>query len=142
MIRKTILGFALTALVCCSSNVNATEPFAFNYGYSIGQAQRFRSNLPTPPYFSIYPPVYYGDVYKRPYGASPFASWPVLQANSSYQPMPSGGMSVVVNPHYKAQENAMPINAGQRVASEVNLPPQMVTIINPYAKANKVAMGK
>lgn len=58
----------------------------------------------TPPYFALHPPVYYGDRYYRPYGDSPYASWPQLQPNPAYTPRlqaAHGYAGVTVqNPHY------------------------------------------
>lgn len=51
------------------------QPYGANYGTS----------LKTPPYFALNPPVYYGTRHARPYGLSPFASPPMVQAGDNYQ---------------------------------------------------------
>jgi len=56
-------------------------PFGFYQPYGV----RYRNSVSTPPYFALNPPVYYGNRYARPYGASPFASPPLLTAPASYQ---------------------------------------------------------
>jgi hypothetical protein len=61
------------------------QPFGFYQPYGI----RYSTSVRTPPYFALNPPVYYGSRYARPYGASPFASPPLLSAPSSYQVRPA-----------------------------------------------------
>ncbi|RCS55980.1 hypothetical protein DTL42_00905 [Bremerella cremea] len=67
--------------------------------------------IPTPPYYSLYPPVYYSHNVYRPYGMSPF---PITsyQQGSSYQASPAANYQrstpepkVVVNP-YVEQESS------------------------------------
>lgn len=57
------------------------QPFGFYQPYGI----QYRSSVPTPPYFSVNPPVYYGTRHFRPYGLSPFAAPPQVSASSNYQ---------------------------------------------------------
>jgi hypothetical protein len=56
-------------------------PFGFYQPYGI----RYSTSVRTPPYFALNPPVYYGTRYARPYGASPFASPPLLSAPADYR---------------------------------------------------------
>lgn len=60
-------------------------PCGFYQPYGV----RYSNSVRTPPYFSLNPPVYYGSRYARPYGASPFASPPLLTAPASYQAHPA-----------------------------------------------------
>ena len=60
-------------------------PFGFYQPYGV----RYSTSVRTPPYFALNPPVYYGSRYARPYGASPFASPPLLTAPASYQAHPA-----------------------------------------------------
>lgn len=60
-------------------------PFGFYQPYGV----RYSNSVRTPPYFSLNPPVYYGSRYARPYGASPFASPPLVTAPASYQAHPA-----------------------------------------------------
>ncbi len=130
MIRKNWLIPLLAVACVLGSNLpsQAQDPaFGFLYGYGLGQAQRFRTNLPTPPYFSIYPPVYYGRRYERPYGDSPFASWPTLQANAEYRATPKQEVSQeVMNPHTCPAESVTPQVAHQPAIGK------RVVIENPY----------
>lgn len=89
MNRKLWLMLALTSMSALGGAelAQAQDPtMGYLYGFSQGQAQRFANRLPTPPYFSIYPPVYYGKRFERPYGDSPYASWPTLQPADNYRP--------------------------------------------------------
>lgn len=58
-------------------------------GYAVGAYNH------SVPYFSLHPPVYYGQRYARPYGASPYAAWPQLQSNAGYAPAPQAAHSMV-----------------------------------------------
>ena len=46
---------------------------------------RYGTRTPTPPYFSLNPPVYYGARHARPYGMSPFAAPPMVSAPQGYK---------------------------------------------------------
>lgn len=61
--------------------INGFQPFGFYQPYGI----QYRSSVPTPPYFSVNPPVYYGTRHYRPYGISPFAAPPQVTAPASYE---------------------------------------------------------
>ncbi len=56
-------------------------PFGFYQPYGA----HYGTSLRTPPYFALNPPVYYGTRYSRPYGLSPFAAPPVVNAPASYE---------------------------------------------------------
>jgi hypothetical protein len=87
MNRKHILALlaivALAALPAAASaqfpgrgfygGLNGYNGFGYSYSYNSGVGY-----VSPPPYFSLYPPVYYsGQIVRRPYGSSPFAypSW-------------------------------------------------------------------
>jgi hypothetical protein len=59
---------------------------AYLFGYGGGHQTYGVVNNFTPPYFALHPPVYYGQRFARPYGESPYASWPQLQPNPHYAP--------------------------------------------------------
>lgn len=67
----------------------------FGYGGAWQNRPMVVNNF-TPPYFALHPPVYYGQRFYRPYGDSPYASWPQLQPNPAYTPRPqaANGMAV------------------------------------------------
>jgi hypothetical protein len=133
MVTKFILSIAAAlALTCFASNSQAQGPFDYQFGYTLGYQNSFRNRLPTPPYFAIYPPVYYGKRYERPYGDSPYASFPQLRSAPDYYPVPKETplrSSTVMNPH-------VPHSVGANSAPVAVVPPRVgrtVEIINPYA---------
>lgn len=92
-------GLLLTLVLMATGGIAASEaqaqggmygfqPFGFYQPYGI----QYRSSVPTPPYFSVNPPVYYGTRHHRPYGISPFATPPQVTAPAGYegQPAPQG----------------------------------------------------
>lgn len=78
-------------------------PYSYGYGIAYGSIygpfSQFRNRLPAPPYFSIYPPVYYGQRYERPYGDSPFAALPQLRVGPDYVAVPKVEVRSVINPY-------------------------------------------
>ena len=144
-LRGALVGaFVLGTTLASSATAQAQDPgFGFLYGYSVGQARSFRSNLPTPPYFSIYPPVYYGERFARPYGDSPYASWPTLQSNPNYRPEPKlEARQTIINPHCApAGAGAPPMATPGQPSTPIALG-QKVTIINPYVDVSdeKIAL--
>ena len=124
-IKSLIVGLLLT--IGMAIPAQAQFPFspwggaAWGFGGSYGS---FRNNVPVPPYFAIHPPVYYGKRYQRPYGDSPYASMPTLQANPAYMPTPRAETRPqMVNPYYD----------GVVVAEEI-APARPATIKNPFYK--------
>lgn len=82
----------------------AQDPYGLGFGYLFGygavNTPRITSFIPAPPYFALHPPVYYGQRYMRPYGDSPFASWPQLQPSPAYSVYPAAPHAqVLVNPY-------------------------------------------
>lgn len=139
--RVRIVVFAAFAAIACSSiseTAQAQDPYGFQFAYTLGYQYGFRNRLPTPPYFSIYPPVYYGARYQRPYGDSPYAAFPQLQPAPDYHPVPKQApyrSRSVTNPHVQ-HHSVSPIpssSIGEPIA-QVNTPGKTVKIINPYAQ--------
>ncbi len=135
MVSKLILSCtAIIALTFVSQSTQAQDPYAFQFGYTQGYQNSFRNRLPAPPYFSVYPPVYYGKRFERPYGDSPYASFPQLRSAPNYHPVPKDApvmsTSTVMNPH------AEPSNIKIRSAPVAAVPARVeriVEIINPFA---------
>lgn len=83
--RYLILGVALLLFgVSLIQNQASAQDngyrFGVGYGYSAlaggyGRGIRIHDGK-RPPYFALYPPVYYSDIVPRPYGVSPFAAPP------------------------------------------------------------------
>ncbi|MDX1947321.1 MAG: hypothetical protein SFU86_18110 [Pirellulaceae bacterium] len=113
MIRRLSLAAAALLLLVAPASAHAYWPYLGGYGggpwsYGYFGGYPFSSgagyNSP-PPYFSIYPPVYYShQITARPYGASPYA-WP------------PGFSPITVRPQQEAAA-----------------PPAPLEIINPYVK--------
>lgn len=77
---------ALGALSSDSASAQYPGNFGFQpFGFYQPFGARFSTSIRTPPYFSTNPPVYYGARHARPYGLSPFAAPPQLQAGPGYQ---------------------------------------------------------
>ena len=133
MISKLILSCsAALALSFVCPAAQAQDPYAFQFGYSMGYQNSFRNRLPSPPYFSVYPPVYYGKRFERPYGDSPYAAFSQLRSAPDYHPVPKDApptSSVVMNPHAEPSNvkvNSQPIAVLPRVV-------RTVEILNPFA---------
>jgi hypothetical protein len=106
------LLFVLVAIVAESKSANAQDcgypfvPFGFYQPYGA----QYSTTIPTPPYFAVNPPVYYGTRYMRPYGISPFAAPPMVTAPSGYQAQPapqnySAPKPLSANPYICAGDN-------------------------------------
>src|SRR3954470_3580552 len=84
MIRNLCLVAGFTACLAIPSTSSAFWPYVcyggygpYGYGWGFNQATNY---VPSPPYYSIYPPVYYSPyITARHYGASPFAWYPGMQ---------------------------------------------------------------
>ena len=148
MFSKLILSFtAVVALGCVCPSAYAQNPYAFQFGYSLGYQNSFQNHLPAPPYFSVYPPVYYGKRFERPYGDSPYASFPQLRSAPDYHPVPKETpvrSRTVMNPHVEHSPSAkvQGVANGEPVAVS---PPRMgrtLEIINPYAADQFASKGR
>ena len=141
MVSKLVLSVAaIVAFGCVSPSVQAQGPFGNQFGYTLGYQNSFRNRLPTPPYFAIYPPVYYGKRFERPYGDSPYASFPQLQSAPNYHPVPAESPTrthTVTNPHanHSSSTNAAPVEVAPRIG-------RTVEIINPFATEQFASQGK
>ncbi|MCA9192597.1 MAG: hypothetical protein KDB03_12570 [Planctomycetales bacterium] len=98
-----LLASAVPAVAQCDA-----WSMAYLYGYR-GFNFSAPAYGPTPPYFALHPPVYYGARYTRPYGVSPYAAWPQLQANPSYAPRPAVDQTrLLANPYCSTEGNVVP----------------------------------
>jgi hypothetical protein len=136
-----LIRVAVCGLVCAfgAQSVQAIDPiYGFPFGYTLGAQFSLRNRLPAPPYFAIYPPVYYGQRHQRPYGESPYASFPLLGSTPNYSPVPKEVPGViernVVNPYScpTCQESISDVSTARNSAH-----PRVggVTIVvNPFAQ--------
>lgn len=130
------------------SQAQVMDPaYGFPFGYTLGAQYWLRNRLPAPPYFSVYSPVYYGKRYARPYGDSPYASFPLLGQVPGYVPVPAGNSAatsrIISNPHSPccndSKSGDAPSDAKVTVVAQQE-PGSPKVIINPYAQeqvANK-----
>lgn len=83
-----------------------------------------------PPYFAKFPPVYYSDIVRRPYGVSPYAAPPGI-VPVEMQPMAAPVR--IVNPHFKIEESP--------VAPEADLPPEDPSVATAAGSAPMLEPG-
>src|SRR4030095_8260740 len=134
MIPASSLTAALLLLAIVPSNANAYwGNYGYGFGYPWGNGSFNGYNygwdyVPAPPYFSIYPPVYYSpQITARHYGASPFA-WYSGSEPITYVPQPSAPSApqplMIENPYVKGAKQA-------RTATD-NSEVQALRIDNPF----------
>jgi hypothetical protein len=126
MIRTACLAAAAAFLLAAPSTASAYwgcyggcgYPWGYNYTYNYGVGY-----VPPPPYYSVFPPVYYSPhITARHYGASPFA-WPAGMQPITY--VPWRAPTVIRNPNVKA-----PAEKPDGIAKAGK--PQPMMIENPY----------
>lgn len=120
-----VLLFGMTAVLAPWGAVaQAQDPYGLGYAYLFGygavNTPRITSFVHAPPYFALHPPVYYGQRYTRPYGESPFASWPQLQPASGYHARPAAAHAqmTLVNPYAPQHCPGCPLEAPAEVPAE------------------------
>ncbi|HEX5106527.1 MAG TPA: hypothetical protein VFV87_22060 [Pirellulaceae bacterium] len=135
MIRSVCLSLAAVALLSIPAQADAYwgyygwggGPWSYGYNYNFGTGY-----LPPPPYYSIFPPVYYSPhVTMRHYGASPYA-WPAgfsptAYAVRDYVARPAEPL-MVVNPYVRVENATAPAVAK---SEEVEATPPLA-IDNPH----------
>lgn len=141
---KKIIALFVVAVGLSSLPCSAQDPFfGYNYGYALGPSWVFRNRLPTPPYFSIYSPVYYGQQYQRPYGISPYAALPQVNVPPSYQAEPRATVRSVVVPNVCLEAASEPT---QSVSTEEESPlasvGKSVWVENPFVSKDSAIAAK
>jgi hypothetical protein len=146
LVCKILLAFGSIGALS-TSTASAIDPLVgLPYAWGLGAQYAFRNSLPTPPYFSIYPPVYYGARYQRPYGDSPYASYPLLGQVPGYTPVPKESYAIppraVENPYSNGCCSENGTGAGEGSAGKVSVQvlaeqrtigkPRIV--VNPYSQ--------
>ena len=144
---RLIIAIALAfggAMSLAAFEAEAGEPgygyggYFGNYGfggYGLGYGLPYATGrIPTPPYFSIHPPVYYSQPVPRTYGYSPFA-YPGTVPTPEVSVAPAA--SVTIENPYVEQTNAVDSkkDGEPTPASDddfANAEPQPQTIVNPY----------
>jgi hypothetical protein len=122
-------GFAVSAARADAGQVSGFGYYAFPLSY---YGQRY---VPQPPYFALHPPVYYGERYARPYGASPFACACQLKVPDSYRAHRRADFVPLSlhNPHYKVAEHTNETGSAGLQHAGVSSPP---IIENPFYRAS------
>lgn len=118
--------------LACQTSVQADHGLGLSYLFGYGGLGGFAgtaqpSYYATPPYFAMHPPVYYGERYTRPYGVSPFASWPQLQTNPAYAPQPHVQRAQVIANPYCIEPASTTVPGVVQIA-----PAAPLVIDNPY----------
>jgi hypothetical protein len=131
MIRNVCLLAALLVCLALPSTSNAYWPYwGFagygGYGWGFNQATNY---VPSPPYYAIYPPVYYSPfITARQYGASPYAWYPgmhpVNYAEGEGAPAPDP--VIIENPFVKGAKTT------SKSAEASKIVVQPLKIHNPY----------
>ena len=149
-VRRALLCGIVALSAAWSTPARAQDPTGLGYGYLFGYGAMntpgIRSFVPAPPYFALHPPVYYGKRYTRPYGDSPFASWPQLRSSDSYHVRPAAPHAqLLMNPHAPccapaagpAAEEVTPVVKASATQTSVSMQP--LVIDNPYFHAAEAA---
>jgi len=133
----------MVAIAGLFSGAKEAKAFDAFFGNPYLGAYGFANCLPTPPYFAIFPPVYYGRRYERPYGDSPFASMSHLGGNPSYNIRPKQS-PVKWSVDSRSVDNAyepMSTSVPQSVTNSTTATGKQVTIINPFVRNDKAIAG-
>jgi hypothetical protein len=133
MIRNVCLVAALLGCLALPSTSSAYWPY-FGYpgygwyggGFGFNQATNY---IPSPPYYGVYPPVYYAPyITARHYGASPFAWYPGMQPITYVD-----GAEGVGSPDPVMIENPFVVGAkttGAKTTGTIEVQP--LKIVNPF----------
>ncbi len=106
-------------------------------GYGYQNYYGYRGNIPTPPYFAIHPPVFYGERVERSYGISPFAALPPMHSELA-KPRNNGSKAMVMNPY--CTETIEEITPVENQVSQIAKPK---VIFNPFvAGAGSIAKSE
>ncbi|HTU26872.1 MAG TPA: hypothetical protein VMF30_15805 [Pirellulales bacterium] len=127
MTRTKCLIFAAGLVGCLAAGANSAQAqiFAPSYGFAGGTGPYNLYIQDTPPFYAMYPPVYYSQPYSRSYGWSPFAYPPGFGTPQTSLTSPQGVQTSAVY-----DQNAVP-------APETVAVVQPLTIENPFYKPSK-----
>ncbi|MCC9603169.1 hypothetical protein LOC67_21680 [Stieleria sp. JC731] len=138
MKRIALAVAALFAVVAGNvETASANNPFGYPFapfGFYQPYGAQYGSSLQTPPYFALNPPVYYGARYARPYGMSPFAAPPMVEAGPGYR----GRLATdfVYADYDKPVETCNPCISRSKSVTPVQMG---VVKANPFMAENKIA---
>jgi len=115
---------AVIFLVVPAGQVHA-QLGGFQFGTGFGWAQqplRFTSPREDLPYFAKFPPVYYGDMVRRPYGFSPYALPPGIPPVELAVIEQQMGPRTIINPFFHP---ARPVRIAPPAPPAPPLPPRL-----------------
>jgi hypothetical protein len=119
------------AVLCATGSARADWPWDYGYygGYNWGFQRYALTNNQMPPYFAMFPPVYYrAPIQARTYGVSPFAYPPCECRHAAVKP------EVIENPYVKPDPDAkpMPSPKPKTDAKGKSARVEPLIIVNPY----------
>jgi len=105
----------------------------YDFGIGWGYAQpaiRFTTPREDLPYFAKFPPVYYGDMVRRPYGYSPYALPPGIEPVEQRVIEKSMGPRTVMNPFFERRavrpQQALPAPAAPTIEQPTEVAPSAI----------------
>jgi hypothetical protein len=147
--KRLLLAAAVAACFLFPTSAQAHWPYApyggfagyggFNAGYVYPYFYRVRS-IPTPPYFALHPPVYYGPrLIMRPYGNSPFA-YPSGYERQEFVPyaqpvaeIPQSQPQLIINPYVpQGTPAAAPTAQPAQAKAQPNDSAHLKIVFNPH----------
>lgn len=127
-LKRAWSGAVLVAALCLIPSENAQAQmqgyqFGIGMGYGVPGSVRFVSPREDLPYFSKYPPVYYGNMVRRPYGVSPYAAPPGIMPAEFKVATQAPCAQTIVNPHVKpkVKVQVVPVPKAEAPAGEIEL---------------------
>jgi hypothetical protein len=129
MIRKLALLTIVLVFAALPNAANAYWPYlgyggygAYGYGWGFNQATNY---VPSPPYYAIYPPVYYSSqITARHYGASPFAWTPGMEPITyTGEPgfMAAPEPEIIENPYVTAKNTSKRGSEAEKVVESLKM---------------------
>ncbi len=143
-VSRSFLSASAVLLVGSLLSVSSAQAQGNGYDFGIGwgfaqPAVRFTTPREDLPYFAKFPPVYYGDMVRRPYGYSPYALPPGIEPVEQRVIERSMGPRTIMNPYFERRAmhtlpavpapNAIPAIEG----SQLDAPPAIDTPVAPEA---------
>lgn len=133
---KQALVVAAIATAFCLVPSETTQAqmggYQWGTGFGFGQVNALRFTTPREdlPYFAKYPPVYYGDLVRRPYGFSPYAMPPGIMPAEYSAPVSRPCAQTIVNPYVPQQVEPVPTPPA---------PPAQPAPVEPSAESENIS---
>lgn len=141
LVRTGLALAALMMVVSCSTNSVQAQGAGYDFGVGLGWAQQ-PIRLSTPredlPYFAKFPPVYYGDMVRRPFGFSPYALPPGIEPIEQRVLQQTMGPRTILNP-FCEPGRARPVAPPAPPAVEVTPPAAEAAPVLPAVEDGDVA---